>query len=198
MKTDTKKLVLSGVFLALGLVLPFLTMQIPSIGNMLLPMHIPVLLCGFICGAPYGLIIGFVTPLLRSVLFGMPKLFPMASGMAFELASYGFFAGLFYAQGKPFSFPIRLPGGQKDVSRLYAVRIYTSLVFAMLAGRAVWAVAAKLFYTMAGMDFTFAVFLTGAFLNAVPGIILQLVLIPAILFALRKAGVQEKELGWEA
>lgn len=183
MKTDTKKLVLSGVFLALGLVLPFLTMQIPSIGNMLLPMHIPVLLCGFICGAPYGLIVGFVTPLLRSVLFGIPKLFPMASGMAFELAAYGFFAGLFY----------RLFREQKD-----AVRIYASLVPAMLAGRAVWAVAAKLFYTMAGMDFTVSVFLAGAFLNAVPGIILQLVLIPAVLFALKKAGIHAKELGWEA
>ena len=93
MKTDVKKLVLSGVFLALGMVLPFLTMQVPYIGNMLLPMHIPVLLCGFICGAPYGIIVGLITPLLRSVIFSVPKLFPMACGMAFELASYGFLTG---------------------------------------------------------------------------------------------------------
>lgn len=179
-KTDTKKLVLSGVFLALGLVLPFLTGQIQSIGSMLLPMHIPVLLCGFICGAPYGLIVGFITPLLRSVLFGMPKLFPMACAMAFELAAYGFLAGLLY----------KLLTNRKDV-----LRIYVSLVFAMLGGRIVWAVAAKIFYTMAGMNFTMQVFWAGAFANAVPGIILQLILIPAVLLALKKAKLLEKDSG---
>ena len=178
MKTDTKKLVLSGVFLALGLVLPFLTMQVPSIGNMLLPMHIPVLLCGFVCGAPYGLMVGFLTPLVRSVLFGMPKLFPMASGMAFELAAYGCLAGLFY----------KLLREKRE-----AIRMYASLLLAMLGGRIVWAVAAKLFYTMAGMNFTVQVFVAGAFLDAVPGIILQLVLIPAVVFALKKAGVKWNE-----
>lgn len=171
-KTETKKLVLSGVFLALGLVLPFLTMQMQSLGNMLLPMHLPVLLCGFICGAPYGLIVGFVTPLLRSVLFGMPKLLPMASAMAFELAAYGFFAGVCY----------RLFAGKKEM-----LRIYASLILAMLGGRLVWAAAAKFFYTKAGADFTVQVFLAGAFFNAIPGIIVQLVLIPAILLALKKA-----------
>ena len=171
-KTDTKKLVLSGVFLALGLVLPFLTGQIQSIGSMLLPMHIPVLLCGFICGAPYGLIVGFITPLLRSLLFGMPKLFPMACAMAFELAAYGFLAGLFY----------KLFAGRKD-----ALRMYASLILAMVGGRLVWAAAAKIFYTKAGINFTMQVFWAGAFANAVPGIILQLILIPAVLLALKKA-----------
>lgn len=178
MKTDTKKLVLSGVFLALGLVLPFLTMQIPSIGNMLLPMHIPVLLCGFVCGAPYGCLVGFFTPLVRSMLFGMPKLFPMAAGMAFELAAYGLFAGLFY----------KLLRKNQEMLRMYA-----SLILAMLGGRMVWAVAAKLFYTMAGMNFTVQIFVASAFLNAVPGIIIQLVLIPAVVYALKKAGVRWNE-----
>ena len=170
MKTDTKKLVLSGVFLALGLVLPFLTMQIPSIGNMLLPMHIPVLLCGFVCGAPYGCLVGFFTPLVRSMLFGMPKLFPMAAGMAF--------AGLFY----------KFLRKNQEMLRMYA-----SLILAMLGGRMVWAVAAKLFYTMAGMNFTVQIFVASAFLNAVPGIIIQLVLIPAVVYALKKAGVRWNE-----
>ncbi|MBO5278806.1 MAG: ECF transporter S component [Lachnospiraceae bacterium] len=171
-KLETKKLVLSGVFLALGLVLPFLTMQMQSLGSMLLPMHLPVLLCGFICGAPYGLIVGFVTPLLRSVLFGMPKLLPMASAMAFELAAYGFLAGICY----------KMLAGKREVLRTYA-----SLILSMLGGRLVWAVAAKIFYTMAGMGFTAEIFLAGAFLNAVPGIIIQLILIPVILLALKKA-----------
>lgn len=171
-KTDTKKLVLSGVFLALGLVLPFLTMQIPQFGNMLLPMHIPVLLCGFICGAPYGLLVGFITPLLRSMIFGMPRMMPMAAGMAFELAAYGFLAGLLY----------KMLSGQKPAFRMYA-----ALLISMAGGRLVWGVAAKVFYSIAGMPFGWGVFWAGAVANAVPGIILQLILIPAIVYALRKA-----------
>ena len=79
---NNKKLVLSALFLAIALVLPFLTGQIPEIGSMLCPMHIPVLLCGFFCGWQYGLAVGFVAPLLRSFLFGVPYLYPMAVSMA--------------------------------------------------------------------------------------------------------------------
>lgn len=173
MKTDTKKIVLSGVFLALGIVLPFLTMQVPRIGNMLLPMHIPVLLCGFICGAPYGLMVGFITPLLRSMVFSAPKLFPMACGMAFELAAYGFLAGFLY----------KLFREQKE-----GVCIYLSLFLSMIGGRLVWAIAAKIFYTIAGMEFTMQVFFAGAFINAIPGIILQLIIIPIMVLALKRVG----------
>ena len=90
-KKSVVKLVVAALCLALCLVLPFITGQIREIGNMLCPMHLPVLLCGFLCGWPYGLAIGFIAPLLRSVLFGMPPLFPTALAMAFELAGYGFF-----------------------------------------------------------------------------------------------------------
>ena len=84
MSNKTKKLVLSALLLAAGLVLPFLTGSIPNFGRMLLPMHLPVLLCGFVCGWKWGLLVGFVTPLLRSVLFGMPPMVPTALAMAFE------------------------------------------------------------------------------------------------------------------
>ena len=94
MKTSTRKLTLSALFLALGLVLPLITGQIPQIGKMLLPMHIPVLLCGMVCGWPYGLAVGAVMPLLRGLLFGMPVLYPTGIGMAFELAAYGAVIGL--------------------------------------------------------------------------------------------------------
>ena len=89
MRKALKKLSLSSMFLAIGLVLPFFTGQIPQVGSMMLPMHIPVLLCGLICGWKYGLMVGFVLPPLRSVLFGMPPLFPTGAAMAFELAAYG-------------------------------------------------------------------------------------------------------------
>ena len=96
MKLNVKKLGLSGLFLALALVLPFFTGQIPQIGGMLCPMHLPVILCGFVCGWPWGLAVGLIAPLLRSVSFGMPPIFPTAVAMTFELAAYGAFAGLFY------------------------------------------------------------------------------------------------------
>ena len=92
--TALRKKILAALFLAIGLILPFITMQIPAVGKMLCPMHIPVLLCGYICGWPYGLLIGIITPLLRGVLFGMPAIFPNAFCMAFELATYGLVAGI--------------------------------------------------------------------------------------------------------
>ena len=76
------RLTYSALYLAIALVLPFLTGQIPQIGSMLCPMHIPALLCGFVCGWPWGLAVGFIAPLLRSALFGMPTMFPAAVAMA--------------------------------------------------------------------------------------------------------------------
>ena len=98
MKKRTQKLTLSAMFLAIGMVLPFFTGQIPKIGNMLLPMHIPVLLCGLICGWFYGLATGMILPILRSFIFGMPMLYPMAIAMAFELAAYGAIVGILYTR----------------------------------------------------------------------------------------------------
>lgn len=89
-RNEIKKLTLSAMFLALAYVMPFLTGQIPQIGSMLCPMHIPVLLCGFFCGGPWGLVVGFMAPLLRSFVLGMPPLFPTAFCMSFELAAYGY------------------------------------------------------------------------------------------------------------
>lgn len=91
-----RTLAFAALLLTLGLVLPFLTGQIPQFGSMLLPMHLPVLLCGFVCSWPWGLAVGAVTPLLRSLLFAMPPMFPTALAMAFELAAYGCCTGLLY------------------------------------------------------------------------------------------------------
>lgn len=169
-KLSTRKIVLAGLFLALGLVLPFLTGQIPSVGNMLLPMHIPVLLCGFICGWPYGLLIGFILPLLRSTMFGTPPMYPIAVAMAFELAAYGLISGLLY----------------KMLSRQKG-SILLTLVGAMLGGRIVWGIASLIIFGLQGMPFTWGIFMAGAFINAIPGIIIQIVLIPLVLITLRKA-----------
>ena len=172
-REKTYKLVLSALFLALCLVLPIVTGGIPAIGNMLLPMHIPVLLCGLICGWQYGLVVGFVAPLLRSVLFGMPPMYPVAIAMAFELAAYGLIIGLVYAA----------------VHKRGVAALYISLLTAMVGGRLVWGLAEVVLLGMAGNAFTLQAFLSGALLSAVPGILLQLVLIPAVMVALDRTGV---------
>ena len=166
---NNRRLVLSALFLALGLLLPFLTAQIPEIGNMLLPMHIPVLLCGFACGWQFGLIVGFITPLLRSILFGMPPMMPIAVSMVFELAAYGAFAGLLIGLLK------------KDFKS-----VLVALVGAMIIGRAVWGVASFILFKLMGNPFTWEIFFAGAIVRAVPGIIAQIIIIPAIMVAVWK------------
>ena len=173
---NIKFLVLSALFLALGIVLPFLTGQIPDIGSMLLPMHIPVLLCGFLCNWPYGLAVGFITPLLRSLLFGMPPMFPKAVAMAFELAAYGALAGLFYRL-----LPLK-----------NTVRIYLSLIGAMLGGRIVYGLVCIPLMGIAKVPYSFAIFFASAFTEALPGIVMQLLLIPTLLLALQKAHLIEE------
>ena len=170
MNLSLKKLIYSAVFLALALVLPFLTGQIPEIGSMLCPMHIPVLLCGFICGGPWGAAVGFIAPLLRYVLFQMPPIFPAGLSMAFELAVYGLVSGLLYkALTKKIPF------------------LYASLLIAMVSGRLVWGAARLIFAGLQQTVFDFAAFWAGAVATALPGILVQIVLIPVIVLALRKA-----------
>lgn len=176
MKNNSKvvKPVLAALFLALGLVLPLLTGQIPQIGRMLLPMHLPVLLCGMICGWQYGAVIGLILPPLRSAIFGVPAMFPTAAAMAFELAAYGLIVGLLYKL---------LSAKKPGVTALYG-----SLIAAMLGGRIVWGVVSIFLYGFSESPFTWPMFLSGAFLDAIPGIIFQLVFIPVLMAALNKAG----------
>ena len=166
----TKKLTVSSMLFALGLVLPFLTGQIPQIGSMLLPMHIPVFLCGLICGGKHGAMVGLLVPLVRSILFGMPPMFPTATAMAFELGTYGAIAGVIYFRAGYFCMK----------------SLYKAMLMAMVAGRVVWAVVMMALMGISGGVFTIEMFLAGAFLNAIPGIAVQLVLIPGLMLALGK------------
>ncbi len=177
MTSTTKKITFAGMFLALALLLPFLTGQIPQIGNALSPMHIPVLLCGFVCGGPLGLVVGFIAPLLRYMLFGMPPIFPTGIAMAFELAIYGLAAGLLYKR-----LPKKTP------------YIYVSLILSMIIGRIVWGAAMFVISLLVtDVQFGLSAFLAGAFIKALPGIILHIVLIPVIVIALKKAKLMFNE-----
>lgn len=168
-----RRLVLSAMLIAIGIVLPFLTGQIPEIGSMLLPMHLPVLLCGLVCGWQYGAAVGFILPLMRSVMFGMPPVYPTALAMAVELCVYGLTIGVIYGLFK-----------KQNVFTVYA-----AMIPSMLLGRGAWGVTQILLLGLQDTSFTRQAFLAGAFINAIPGIILQLVLIPAVMSILHLTGI---------
>ena len=168
-KTDVRTLVIAALFLALALVLPFLTGQIPEIGAMLCPMHIPALLCGFFCGWPWGLAVGLMAPVLRSLMFGMPPMFPVAVCMSAELATYGAVSGLLYS---------KLPRNKMS--------IYIALLMAMVAGRLVWGVAQFLCVGLDISAFGLSAFWAGAVTTAIPGIVAQILLIPVLMMAMEK------------
>ena len=164
------RLTYSAICLALCLVLPFLTGQIPQIGSALCPMHLPVLLAGFLCGPWWAAAVGAVAPLLRHAMFSMPPILT-AIAMAFELATYGLVSGLLWRKSK------------KNTAA-----IYFCLLVAMIAGRLVWGAARYAFAGLSGSSFPLSAFFTGAVTNAIPGIIVHILLIPVLVLALRKAG----------
>ena len=165
-----RKLVFSAMFLAIGFVLPFFTGQIKEIGDSLLPMHLPVLLCGLICGWKYGLAVGFVLPLARSLIFGMPPMYPTGVCMALELMTYGFVIGFLYARSRKKS----------------TLSVLACLITAMLCGRLVWGSVKAILLGVGGEAFTIQAFILGGFVDAFPGIVLQLILIPLIMTIINK------------
>ncbi|MBR4360289.1 MAG: ECF transporter S component [Clostridia bacterium] len=169
---QVRRLTYAALYLAIAMVLPFVTGQIQQIGAMLCPMHIPVLLCGFMCGWPWGLAVGLVAPLLRSALFGNPLMLPTAVAMAFEMAVYGIVSGLLY----------HLLPKKKWI-------IYAILLISMISGRIVWGAAQLILAGLTGGSFTWALFLAGAVTDAIPGIILHLALIPVLVITMERAGL---------
>lgn len=166
-----RSLALMALFVAIGLVLPFLTGQIPQIGIMLSPLHYPVFLCAFICGRREGTVVGLVIPLLRGLLFGMPPLYPMGLAMAAELATYGFLAGFIFEKS-PWNCLIAL---------------YKALIISIVGGRLVWGLAMLALLALTGQPFTWTAFVSGAIISTIPGTLLQLIVIPALVLALDKA-----------
>lgn len=173
------KITLSAMFLAIGIVLPFLTGQIQTVGQMLSPMHLPVLICGFICGPIYSFLVGFTLPLLRSLMFGMPPMYPASIAMAFEMGTYGALCGILY--------PIF-----SKIIKNKVVKLYPPLLISMVVGRVVWGIVR---YLIASIDktlvFNVNLFISGALLTVWPGIIIQLVFVPLIVYAIEKTNITE-------
>lgn len=167
------KLLIIALLIALGMVLPFLTGQIPAIGQAISPLHIPAFIAGLTCGWGWGLVLGVVLPILRSFVFGMPPLVAVAIPMAFELAAYAAVCGLVY------------PAMRKHMKALPAMLI--ALVIAMVAGRLVGGAAKALVMGITGGSFTFAMFVSSYFITTLTGAAIHLVVVPAIVLALEKA-----------
>ncbi len=162
----------TALCIALGIVLPTFFHMIGA-GPTFLPMHIPVLLCGFLFGWPYGVVCGLIVPLFSSVLTGMPPLFPTAAAMMLELCAYGALTGLFYQKLR--------------------WNVYPALLCAMAGGRIVSGLANAVFMNMASKPYGFAAFISGSFVGAVPGIVIQVILIPILILALEKAKMIHRE-----
>ena len=170
MQTDVKhmkKLVTAALCLALCLVLPFLTANNMALGNMLSLMHIPVLLCGLVCGWPYGLVTGLMGPMLSSIITGMPPA-AMLPSMMVECATYGLVTGL----------AMRFVRTRSAVADLYI-----SMVLAMILGRTVAGLAKALIFTPGTAPFAWV---TTSLVAGIPGIVIQLALIPYLVQLLMK------------
>ena len=172
---NVKKMVITALFIAIGIVLPIAFHTIPNAGRIFLPMHIPILLCGILIGLPYGLICGIITPILSSIFTGMPPA-AILPAMTLELAVYGTVSSLLMHY--------------VPVKNMYA-KIYTSLIGAMLIGRVFFGIVNALIF--AAGDYSVQIWLTGAFITALPGIIIQIVIIPVIVIALQKSKLVEIE-----
>lgn len=169
-KNTIKNMTMAAVCIALCVVLPIAFHSVPDAGSVFLPMHIPVLICGMICGWPYGFLCGLMGPLLSSALTGMPPIAILPSMMV-ECATYGMVSGLMLKFVR---------------TRHTYADLYIALVAAMIAGRVVSGIAKALIFTP-GM--AMSAWITASFVTALPGILIQLVFLPSVVFTLMKARV---------
>ena len=163
-----KKLVYTAACIALCLVLPMAFHSIPNAGAIFLPMHIPVLLCGLVCGWPYGLVTGLIGPFLSSILTGMPGA-AMLPGMMVECTVYGAVAGLMMRF-------VRTKNATAD--------LYISMITAMALGRFLAGLAKAWIFSPGAAPFAWV---TTSLVTGIPGIVIQLLVMPAIIFALTRA-----------
>lgn len=164
-----KKSIVTAVCIALCYVLPLLFHGVQNAGQVFLPMHLPVFLCGLVCGWPFGLLCGLAGPALSSALTSMPTV-AILPVMMIELAVYGTISGLM----------MRLVRTKCTYADLYI-----SLLVAILSGRVVAGLAKALIFARG--NYSMASWVTGYVLTSWPGTLIQLILIPSVVFALMKA-----------
>lgn len=170
---NTRTLVEASLFLALGFIFPTL-FHMFGMGNgkVFLPMHIPVFLCGFLCGKNYGALVGFLTPVLTSIFTGLPPFYPIGISMGIELCVYGFMSGYLYHNTN---------------------KIYLSLLVSMVMGRMVNGVVQVILLSFTDVSYSFEIFITTSFIQAIPGILLQLCLVPFVVYTYEKLRGKKNE-----
>ena len=166
----SKRTTLCAVCIALCYVLPIAFHSV-GLGSILSPMHVPVLLCGLVCGSGAGFLCGLVGPVLSSLLSGMPPML-MLVRMIPELCVYGLVAGLVMKR-------LHTGSNAKDV--------YISMVAAMIAGRIVGGIATAVFFIVTSGVYSVALWFTSYFVESIPAIAAHLVLVPVLVFSLQKA-----------
>ena len=169
MKTriTTKELVLSGVLLAAGLLLPMVFHMFSMTGPAFLPMHIPVLIGGMLLPPPLAILLGIITPIVSSILTGMPVAFPMAIIMAFELGTYGLSASI--------------------ATRKLKLNTLLALIIAMIDGRIVAGIVVAVLVKLFGVQMNPIMFVKGAIITGLPGLMIQILFIPTLIYGLKRA-----------
>lgn len=164
-KITTQELVLSGLLLASGIILPMIFHTFSMTGPAFLPMHIPVLIGGMLLPPVLALLLGVITPIMSSVLTGMPVAFPMAIIMAFELGTYGLAASI--------------------VTRKLKLNTIPALIIAMIDGRIVAGLTVAALVRLFGIDMNPILYVKGAIVTGMPGLIIQLIFVPVVVYAIR-------------
>ncbi|HHX28438.1 MAG: ECF transporter S component [Bacillota bacterium] len=159
---------LTGLFTAMGIVLP-MGFHAVGMGRTFLPMHIPVLLAGIYVGWRSGLAVGVATPALSGLLTGMPPFVPpTAFAMMVELPVYGVLVALFYRR-----------------MRLHPAWAVT---LAALAGRVVYGLIGYSVFPLMGLPGVSPLYpVTAGLAASIPGVLLQIVLVPVIVIRLKPA-----------
>jgi len=157
----------SALYLALAVLLPIGFHAMGLGGRLFLPMHIPVLLAGFLAGPLCGLLVGLLAPGLSYLLTGMPPTYAVPL-MSMELPMYGLVAGIAFYKLK--------------------LNIYLALVIAMIIGRLMFAFGLIILGMFMELPYTATQFIAagGALWTGLPGIMVQVVLIPLIVAAVKR------------
>lgn len=161
-----KELVLSGLLLATGILLPMVFHMVGMTGPIALPMHIPVLIGGFLLSPQLALALGIITPILSGMLTGMPVMFPMAVIMAFELGTYGFVASI--------------------ASKKFKLSPMLSLIISMFVGRITAGLTVAALVQLFGVRMNPLMYVKGAVITGIPGIIIQLIFVPSLIYAIKE------------
>lgn len=173
-RNSIREITTAGLFTAIGILLPVIFHAL-GLGSAFLPMHIPALMAGFVLSVPYAAAVGAATPLLSSLMTGMPPVFPVMPYMVFELAAYASAVSI--------------------VSRKFRLNPYLSLIISMAAGRAVAGIAVWILTVLFGAQLPGPLaFVSGAVVTGLPGIILQLVVIPPLIIILKKKNMIGNEV----